>query len=129
MGLKISFGKNERFEHYLQSVQYKKIEERSERTVYEGIFEMGVAKQVLGLDSREFAKFCRSIEVEGGRKKKEGDHLIITPRRSRVLRVRFSPEEYSTIEETASDYDIDVAKFVRGAVFQIIAKRRKILPE
>lgn len=88
--MRITFPENKRFEEYLEGALYKCVDGKNKRVTYQGIFGFTVDRHWLTLNAREFAKFCRNIEVMGGHKKKAGDHITVTPKRTVVICVRVS---------------------------------------
>lgn len=121
--MRISFEENQAYERYLQSIKYKKIGKSDNRVEYEGTFECSISRQVLSLNSREFAKFVKTVEVSEGRKKKEGDILAVRPSRSKLLPIKVSEDEYKLLNKRAEELDINLSEYVRGTLLKDIAKR------
>lgn len=69
------------------------------------------------LSVREFARLFRSIEVEGGRKKKKWDKIILEPHKTVSVAVRWSPTEYEYVKKAAESAGMKVSEYIRSCVF------------
>ena len=121
--VKIKFPNNIYFERAIKSILYEKEEEQQEYAVYRGVFALDVDREGLNMGIREFIEFCRKIEVEGGRKRRRGDHLFITPYQTRVLAFRLSEEEHQLLKEDAKQLDLKPSEYARRMVLSALAKR------
>jgi len=92
-----------------------KVKRTSERLEIECPLELEISRLTTGLKQREFSKFFKEIEVQGGKKKKDGDFIILKPLRPTVFPLRFAETELNIIKEAAAKTGVSVAEYCRRA--------------
>jgi len=122
--MKIRVLKNPRFDKIMRSLSFRVIEEENVKVTYEGIFGFKVDMEQLGLNRKEFFKFYQELTVDGGRKKRVGTALIVTPKRERTLSVRLSEDEYRDLQKMAEMEGRSVEDLFRELAVVAVAQRR-----
>jgi len=122
--MKIKVLKNSRFDKIMRRLSFRVIKEENARITYEGIFGFKVDMEQLGLTQKEFFKFYRELTVDGGRKRRVGTALIVTPKRDRILSVRLSEDEYRDLRKMAEMEGRSIEGLFRELAVVAAAKRR-----
>jgi hypothetical protein len=93
--------------------------------IKKGVFSIRTTADRVGIGLREFARFCRTIRVEGGRKIRRKGALIIEPVRKRKLKVRLSGNEYDALTKVAKDrgYTRNISSFFRDSLISSLMIR------
>ena len=81
--------------------------------VYEAITDLRITAVDLGMRPRQFSAFCKSIEVEGGRKIRKGTVLELKPYRNKTIYIKLTEEEYAALKEYADDQNLTVSDAFR----------------
>lgn len=121
--MKIVAPRNKRFENLISQALYKKIGGQQGTVVFEGVFALRIDREALKLHKQEFIKFCQSIKVENGNKRRMGNALYIEPQRTRKVTFRLSEEEYELLKKDAEDLQLKPSEYIRKMILSILAKR------
>lgn len=122
--MRIKAPKNEAFHKIIKSVPYDVVGYEDDKVVYEGIFGFKIDADMLNMSVREFNDFVNKLIVEGGRKKRIGSFVIVTPYRKREFAVRLSMDEYAALREMADAEGRTCEDLFRELAIEAVAKRR-----
>lgn len=120
----ISLGLLSDLDRIFRDLLYTKLAEDEEKVVYEGALGIELPADALGLRPRSFKKFCDSVIVESGKKKRRGTVLTIEPYKRRVIRIRLSEDEYRALCECAKMRGKKPREFFEGTLMSAILARR-----
>jgi len=128
VSLKISMPEemcNEAVRKGLSELGYRLVRRQNGWVTFEGVFSIRTTADRVGIGLREFARFCRTIRVEGGRKIRRKGALIIEPVRKRKLKVRLSGDEYDALTKVAKDrgYTRNISSFFRDSLISSLMIR------
>jgi len=122
--MKVKVPKDPRFDSIMRGLSFRTVKDDGTMIVYSGIFGFKVDAEMLNMSEREFYAFAKSMQVEGGRKRRVGTAIIVEPERKRRLAVRLSDEEYEDLRKVAEMEGRSVTDLFRELAVVGAAKRR-----
>ena len=75
-------------------------------------------RATLNLTGKDLAKLFKAVKVEGGKKKREKNHIIFIPKRFVKVTVRFSDEEVAILKEVARKKGMPLADYIRSSALE-----------
>ncbi|MEM2189568.1 MAG: hypothetical protein QXG35_09615 [Nitrososphaerota archaeon] len=81
-----------------------------------------ISREFFKFKVREFYRIYRALRVEGGRKIWKGHVIILEPKKTKVLRVRFSPSELELLKIAADRAKESLPEYVRTTLFTRMAR-------
>jgi len=90
-----------------------KVKRDSEKLEVECPLELEISRLMTGLKPRAFSKFFKEIKIQGGKKKKDGDFIILKPLRPIVFPLRFAESELNIVKEASAKTGVTVAEYCR----------------
>jgi len=72
----------------------------------------------LNLTEKDLIKLFKVVKVEGGKKRREKNHIIFIPKRPVKATVRFSEEEVAVLKEVAHKKGMPLADYIRFSALE-----------
>lgn len=120
--MRVEAPENREFRKIMSATLYRKVGEKDDTDIFEGVFAVEFERKDLKMGKREFIAFCNRIKVDGGVLRRRGNAVYIGPRKTVCVAARLSADEYKMLRELAKNAEMSISSYLRSLILQVLVK-------